>query len=146
MKNFIALILSLFNFLNCAGSRPADLGVSSGMLKACPSSPNCVSTQAADAKHRMEPIPFSDSPEESLGRIVQAVNSMERTEIVSKTGSYLHAEFASKLWGFVDDVEFYLDEDKKLIHFRSASRLGCSDLGANRKRMKALTAKLAGGG
>jgi uncharacterized protein (DUF1499 family) len=43
--------------------------------------------------------------------------------------------------GFVDDVEFFLDEGANVIHVRSASRLGQSDLGVNRKRVETIRAK-----
>jgi uncharacterized protein (DUF1499 family) len=62
----------------------------------------------------------------------------KRTKIVTETSTYLHAEFTSALWRFVDDVEFSFDENAKRIHMRSASRLGKSDLGVNRKRVEAI--------
>jgi uncharacterized protein (DUF1499 family) len=61
---------------------------------------------------------------------------MPRSRLVSSRDGYLHAEFRSRLLGFVDDVEFSIDEAEQLIHFRSASRVGYSDLGVNRKRME----------
>jgi uncharacterized protein (DUF1499 family) len=66
---------------------------------------------------------------------------MERTNIITETDNYLYAEFTSKLMGFVDDVEFLLDDSAKVIHVRSASRLGQSDLGVNRKRIEAIREK-----
>jgi uncharacterized protein (DUF1499 family) len=67
---------------------------------------------------------------------------MERTTIIEATDSYLYAEFKSKLMGYVDDVEFYLDPAANVIQVRSASRLGQSDLGVNRQRIETIRQKL----
>ncbi len=116
--------------------KPADLGVANGRLADCPTSPNCVSTQANDAEHRMEPIPFTGSSEEAMQRIKELVEEMPRTKIVTVEDNYLHAEFRSSVFRFVDDVEFLVDPKERAIHFRSASRVGYSDLGVNRRRME----------
>jgi uncharacterized protein (DUF1499 family) len=71
-----------------------------------------------------------------------AIQSLERTKIVTETENYLYVEFTSALMGFVDDVEFYLNKDKNAIEVRSASRLGESDLGVNRKRVESIRAML----
>jgi uncharacterized protein (DUF1499 family) len=67
---------------------------------------------------------------------------MKKTKIITENKNYLYAEFTSAIMGFVDDVEFYLDEGAKVIHVRSASRLGQSDLGVNRKRIETIRTKL----
>lgn len=72
----------------------------------------------------------------------KVIESMERTTIIEQTDNYLYAEFKSKLMGYVDDVEFYLDPNENVIHVRSASRLGKSDLGVNRKRVEEIKEKL----
>jgi uncharacterized protein (DUF1499 family) len=126
--------------LSALARRPANLGVVRGRLAACPNSPNCVCTQADDPEHRIEPIAFSGSPAEALGRIKAIVNSLPRTRTVSETDDYLHVEFTSPLFRFVDDVEFLIDEKSGKVQFRSASRTGRSDLGVNRRRMEAVAA------
>lgn len=63
---------------------------------------------------------------------------MERTNIVTETDNYFHAEFKSALMGFVDDSEFYHDEREDVIHVRSASRVGYSDFGVNRRRVESI--------
>ncbi len=73
-----------------------------------------------------------------MSEMKSIIGSMKRTRIVSERGNYLHVEFTSALWRFVDDVEFYFDDSVKVIHLRSASRLGKSDFGVNRKRMEAI--------
>lgn len=140
MKNrFIAFmgILS-FGFLSgCAGKPPSNLGVINGRLAPCPSSPNCVSSQASpnDKRHFIDPIVYTGEKQEALHTLVEIIQSMERTKITLSADSYLRAEFSSSLMGFVDDVEFYFSE-QALIHVRSASRKGYGDLGVNRKRIE----------
>jgi uncharacterized protein (DUF1499 family) len=89
----------------------------------------------------MKPLPFANTRQESRERILAILKNMKRVSIVSVTDSYIHAEFKSALWRFVDDVEFYLDETTRVVHFRSASRVGTYDFGVNRKRMKAFSEK-----
>ena len=124
--------------LSALSRRPANLGVSNGRLAACPNSPNCVSTEAGSADHRMSPISFSGPDDEAFARIKTIVRSLPRTTIVAESGNYLHVEFASAVFRFVDDVEFLVDAENRMIHFRSASRAGHGDLGVNRRRMKAI--------
>jgi uncharacterized protein (DUF1499 family) len=116
--------------------KPTNLGVTNGRLADCPSSPNCVSTQADDAEHRMQPISFTGSADEAMKRIKDMVAEMPRTKIVIMEGNYLLAEFRSAFFRFVDDVEFLIDPEEQVIHFRSASRVGHSDFGVNRDRME----------
>ena len=120
--------------LKFPGKRPTNLGVRDGKLAACPGSPNCVSSQASDDKHSIAPLPIIGDPSSAMKRLRSVVEAMPRTEVVETKPEYLRVEFASQLLGFVDDVEFYCDG--KVIHVRSASRLGYSDLGVNRKRVE----------
>ncbi len=127
-----------------AGTRPA-LGVGDGLLMPCPSSSNCVATQAdpADAGHHIAPIVFRTDATNAWAALVDAVGRSERAVIVAERPGYLHAEFSSRVLGFVDDVEFQLDAGAKRIHVRSASRLGRGDFGVNRVRIEAIRARLA---
>jgi uncharacterized protein (DUF1499 family) len=132
-------------FLSFPGTRPSNLGFNNGQLAACPNTPNCVSSQAsaADKEHSVEPIAFVGEGKAAIAKLKAIIESSERTKIIQASDNYLYAEFASKLMGFVDDVEFYADDSTKVIHVRSASRLGQSDLGVNRKRVEELRSKLA---
>ncbi len=132
---------SLFSF---AGDRPTNLGVSNGLLAPCPTSPNCVSSQSKDSKHQIDPLQFNHQPAEALEALKSIIQQLPRTRIVSETDNYLYVEFASALMGFVDDVEFYVDPTENVIQVRSASRLGESDLGVNRKRIEAIRKQLTG--
>ena len=122
----------MFNF---TGERPNNLGVKDGKLTACPGTPNCVNSQATDTQSKVEPL-----PDVSIAEIKKVIEGMERTTIVEETDNYLYVEFKSKLMGYVDDVEFY--RDAGMVHVRSASRLGKSDLGVNRKRVEEIRSKL----
>lgn len=130
-------VLGLF-LMSWFSGPPPKLGVTDGRLTSCPDSPNCVSSQADDDEHRMEPIRFETSQSRMAERVRSAIGSMPRSKIVEDTGTYIRAEFTSAFFRFVDDVEFLIDEEAGLLHFRSASRIGHSDLGANRKRMERL--------
>jgi uncharacterized protein (DUF1499 family) len=98
-----------------------------------------VSTKSKDAGHSMPPLPYLKSGQESMDRLVAVVRNMNRATIVTATPLYLHVEFRSALFRFVDDVEFVLDDSARLIHFRSASRTGYYDFGVNRGRMQRIS-------
>ena len=105
-------------------------------LAPCPSSPNCVSTQAKDEGHAIAPFRYRKSRAEAKEVLKEVIRSLPRTKLVEEDESYLHYEFTSLLLRFVDDVEFLFDDETKTIHFRSASRTGYGDMGVNRKRME----------
>ncbi len=107
--------------------------VANNML--CPDSPNCVSSQATDPGHFIEPFSFSDNPLTAMSRLKQALLNEKRVTIVNEQADYLHAEVRSLIFRFVDDVEFRLRPGQKLIQLRSASRSGYSDFGVNRRRI-----------
>lgn len=108
-------------------------------LKPCPESPNCVSTQTQQKSKQMEPIPFELDPKEMIKIIQGVVESLPNTHLEKESLSYLHYTFKSAIFRFTDDVEFLIDAEQKLIHFRSASRTGYSDMGVNKKRMTEIT-------
>jgi uncharacterized protein (DUF1499 family) len=132
---------SVFSF---SGKRPSTLGVKDNKLSLCPNSPNCVNSQTpgSDKQHSIAPLAYRSNPEQAMMRLKSVVQGMERTKIVTDQKDYLHVEFTTALMGFVDDVEFYLDPKSGVIHVRSASRLGQSDMGVNRKRVEEIRAKL----
>ena len=113
------------------------------MLPPCPSTPNCVSTQANDAIHAIAPISYRGSAEAAMARIAAIVGAMPRATIVERKPASMRVEFRTRLFRFVDDVMFEIDDAKKTIEFRSASRVGRNDLGVNRKRMEAIRAAFA---
>lgn len=116
--------------------KPDTLGAANGRLAPCPPTPNCVCTQCDDAEHGMEPLHFQGDPAAALERLRTIVTGLPRTRIVTDRDGYLHVEFTSLIFRFVDDVEFLVEPATRTIHFRSASRVGRSDLGVNRRRME----------
>lgn len=111
-------------------------------LAACPSSPNCVSSQAADEGHFIAPFKITGNVEAAWAALKNALISQSRTVITSETGDTLHAEATSLVFRFVDDVDAILDKEAKIIHIRSASRVGYGDFGVNRKRAENLRSQL----
>ena len=126
---------------SASGARGESLGVTEGKLASCPDSPNCVSTQSQAKRHAMKPLPFLQTKEASRDRILSILKGIKRTTILTLTETYIHVEFRTALFRFVDDVEFFLDENDRVIHFRSASRAGHYDFGTNRRRMKEISEK-----
>jgi len=134
-----ALVIGAPLILMCCATAPDGLRVdTSGRLQPCPSSPNCVSTRAADPAQQMAPLPYRVDRSTSRQLILSVVGAMPRTTIVTAADHYLHVEFRSRLFRFVDDVEFQFDDEAAAIHFRSAARTGHSDMGVNRQRMTAI--------
>jgi len=129
-----------------SGKRPADLGVRDGRLRAVPATPNAVSSQAQDSQHAVAPISYRGTRGDALSVLVRVMTGLPGARIIRKTGDYLHAECETPLLGFVDDVEFYLPASERIIHVRSASRLGLHDLGTNRRRVEDIRARLAASG
>ncbi len=123
------------------GGKPGRLAPPGGPLQPCPSTPNCVSTEAADARHAIPPLPFTGTPGAAQARARAALLAEPRTRIVSERPGYLHAEASSRLLRFVDDVEVVVDSAAGVVRFRSASRVGRSDLGVNRARMERFSAR-----
>jgi uncharacterized protein (DUF1499 family) len=135
----VALFFIVMSTVGCAGHAQESRSKTPADLVPCPDSPNCVSTKSKDPDHAMTPLAYLKSGRESMDRLVGIVQEMKRATIVSATPSYLHVEFRSALFRFVDDVEFVLDDSARVIHFRSASRTGYYDFGVNRKRMKQIS-------
>jgi uncharacterized protein (DUF1499 family) len=140
LNSAIATPMALFSF---SGTRPTNLGVTDGKLLDCPNSPNCVSSQSNDAEHKIAPLTYSGDPAKALADLKTVIESLPSTKIITAESNYIYAEFTSKLMGYVDDVEFYLNADQGLIEVRSASRLGKSDLGVNRDRIETIRTKFA---
>ena len=120
-----------------AGSAP-PLGAKGGSLLPCPDKPNCVSSQSRDEQHAIAPLRYTGAPEAALARLADIVATEPGATVVARQDGYLRAQFVSRIMGFVDDVEFVADPAAGVVHVRSASRIGYSDLGVNRKRIEKL--------
>jgi uncharacterized protein (DUF1499 family) len=126
-----------------AGTPPATLGATAGRLAPCPDRPNCAASQATDSAHRVAPIAFAGDAAAAMARLQRVVAAQPGAVVVVARGDYLYATFRSAVFGFVDDVEFLANPAAGAIDVRSASRLGHSDFGVNRKRVEAVRAAFA---
>ncbi len=141
----LAILLIAFlgmQVLNAMSQPQSELGVTNGQLAECPDKPNCVSSQASEG-HFVEPLAFETDPATAWTVLKQVVAEFPRASVVKEKDNYMRCEFRSAVLRFVDDVEFLLDDGRFVIHVRSASRIGYSDLGANRQRVEKLRQKLA---
>jgi len=127
---------------SCSGTRPDNLGIKDGRLANCPSSPNCVSSDAPDSAHSIAPFQLSVPAGDAWRVLRTTLENAPRTKIVTASEDYLHAECSSAVFGFVDDLELHLRPPQNIIAVRSASRLGYGDFGVNRKRVEALRQQL----
>jgi uncharacterized protein (DUF1499 family) len=144
MNKIITIVLISFIFLmGCSGTIP-KLALISGQLMPCPEKPNCVSSNVKDKEHFIAPMNFTGTRQDAQELMLQILKSLKQTKIVVVEENYIRVEFTSKIFRFIDDVEFYFSStktEKTLIDFRSASRIGHSDLGANRKRIEQIRNK-----
>ena len=111
-------------------------------LAGCPGPSNCVSSEAQDVRHAVAPFRLAGDSTTGWQSMARIVASLPRSSIVKKTDTYLHAEFRSRVFRFIDDLELLLDPATGNVAIRSASRVGYSDLGVNRRRVKTLRQEL----
>ncbi len=135
-KTAVIVLCMSFLLFRCTGSRPAGLGAAEGKPAPCPDTPNCVSSQEKEGSHFIEPLRYTGDMAAAKERLLSVIGTMKRAKIIKSEEWYIYAEFTSAVFRFVDDVEFYFDDAAKKIDVRSASRLGRSDLGVNRKRVE----------
>ena len=119
-----------------------NVGLKDNKLKSCDKKYCCVSTQSEKSNkyNYIEPIHYEGSQKEALDKIIAIINSLKRTKILKQTDEYIHSIFITFLFRFKDDVEFYFDDNEKVIHFKSQSRLSGYDYHTNRKRMEKIRA------
>lgn len=135
------LMLAGFLFFRHLGTQSANvttkLGVTKGRLAEVPETPNAVSSQTEITSKQVAPLPMSGSLIQTKNKILQCLNDMGNNTIITQHDNYIHAVFISPIMQYHDDVEFYIDTATQKVQFRSASRVGKSDLGANRARYNA---------
>lgn len=130
----------------CGEATLADLDDVGPTLAPCPATPNCVSSNAIDDRHRTNPYTLAAPASQAWQALRAVVAALPRTRIVVDTGVYLHAECESAWFGFVDDLEFALRPGQGIIAVRSASRVGYFDLGVNGRRIERLRSDLVARG
>lgn len=145
------MVLKLFLILGLAGlavclffaylsitAKAPESGLEDGRLRPCPDAPNCVSSeQGTDKSRQVSALAFRDAPDQAWQRLKNALVAMGG-QIIEEQPGYLHAIFTSRVFRFIDDMEFRLSPDEGVIGLRSASRAGHSDFGVNRKRVEEL--------
>ena len=107
-------------------------------LSPCPDSPNCVSSQSTDSARFIEPLRYTSNLANARQKLIELLKDSIRTRLISVETDYIHTEFRSLIFNFVDDVEFYFSSEDRIIHVRSASRTGYYDFGVNRRRVERL--------
>ena len=145
VPRLLGSMLLFSGLLGCSGTPATGIGLQEGRLASCPDRPNCVSSNASP-----DSTAFIEALKPSAGVALDAYWEQLKKELeegpqstlITTTDDYLHAEFRSALFGFVDDVEFVRNAQAGQIELRSASRVGYSDLGANRERIETLRATL----
>lgn len=133
-----SIILIFVLAANKNNTVPSNLGVKDGLLAPLPQSPNAVSSQTEQAEKRVDPLPFFGNIEQTKAHVKKAAAEFGGTRILLERPDYLHVVFTVPFIPFKDDVEFFFNEGERVVHYRSASRVGYSDLGVNRKRYEQL--------
>lgn len=128
--------------VNMMSRSPETLGVREGRLQPCPDKPNCVCSFDRTPPQAIDPLRYQGPPADAWRCLQDIVAEMPRVKEVARQPGYLRYEFRTPCLGFVDDVEFLHDAGEAVVHVRSASRLGYSDLGLNRRRVEAIRQRL----
>lgn len=140
-----AWLVYMFGLAVYSWQRP-DLGVVRGALTPCGSKPNCVCSQGSPAERTVAALAVgSDAPAVAMDRARDCVESLPRVVLVEAKPAYARYECCTQLFRFADDVELLLDESAGVIHVRSSSRVGYSDMGVNRRRVEEIRGKYARG-
>ncbi len=131
----LTLLPALLLMTACGmGSNP--LRGADGKLAPCESA--CVSSLSREPGHRVEPFTYQGRREDARQTLLRVIRNTPDAKIVSEAGDYIHVEFTSPLMRFVDDVEFLFPKVERIVHVRSASRVGYFDFSANRERVERL--------
>jgi uncharacterized protein (DUF1499 family) len=159
LKIFLYLIAGLLVAVLAAGQlgflkgrAPGDLGLKNGQLKPPAMNPNSVSSQARQhpdhpfkAYADIAPLAYTGDGAAAFAKAVAIVKATPGVMIIDQKPGYLYAQCETRVLKFTDDLELALDESARVIHVRSASRLGRSDMGVNRARIESIRAAMASG-
>ena len=133
--NCLSLYFCLLLSASCAAGEPP---AKPNKVMPCPDSPNCVSSLSTDKAHFIEPLHYAGSLADAKQRLIDILQNTKRVRLIEIETDYIHAEFRSLIFQFVDDVEFYFPSEESIIHIKSASRTGYYDFGVNRRRVERL--------
>ena len=137
---FTAITLAALIVLSMTATAPENLGIRGGRFAPLSDRPNGISTMAERDPQKMDPVRWDQG--DPMPEVEQIMNSLPRTRLIESGPGYLRYEVRSLIFRFIDDVEIYHDSEQDLVHFRSASRVGYSDLGVNRNRLERLSEQL----
>lgn len=137
----LSALFSVLALTGCALGQQ-QTGLTEDGLKPCPDAPRCVSSQAVAPEKRIPPFTVNGEADNLWQRVGETVQAMERTTVVKRSDSYLHAEVVSPWRVYTDDLELLLDHKAGLIHVRSSARIGYYDFNVNRDRVEALRKNL----
>lgn len=142
----VTVLLTVFFAMGLYSSTGSPHGLAQGQLAPCPNKPNCVSSESSPSdEHAISALKVTqDMGEEPLLKVKEVIELLGG-QVNYSDENYLASTFTSDLFGFIDDVEFRVDQGNGLLHVRSASRVGYSDLNANRKRVEQIRTLLGNG-
>ncbi|MEM1433936.1 MAG: DUF1499 domain-containing protein [Pseudomonadota bacterium] len=137
---WLRLVL-LIGHLHLAGCQSVRSDGPAGRMAPCGALPNCYRSGAAQP-----PWHLADASLAGWQAFMAELRLRERWSLITEADGYVHFLVRTPLLRFADDVEFRLALPAGTVSYRSASRLGISDLGANRQRLEALAAELVTAG
>lgn len=132
----VVTVVAQLAYLSATATAP-KVGLVDGHLRPCPTTPNCVSSESSMPPWRIEPLRFEGAPQVAWDDLRAAIEALGGTVVEERDG-FLWATFTSRVFRFVDDMEFHMEAELGVIQLRSASRVGRSDLGVNAKRVARL--------
>lgn len=135
--------LSYFFFLGYKSQTGYARGLIDSKLSRCPASPNCICSEYPEDKpHFTEPLDISGYDPERLSQDIRDAIVKSGGKPAATEKGYIYATYTSSIFRYVDDFEIRIDTSSNLLHIRSASRVGHSDMGANLKRIQQFKAQL----
>ena len=136
-KHLLLMVIgSWIVLLGCSETAMGQNDSTSQTLPPCGTKPNCVSSQSTSERHSIEPLELEGSGPAAIRKLRAILSALPGATITQADDRSLHAEFRSRLFGFVDDVTFLADEQEGRVEVRSASRVGYYDFGVNRRRVE----------
>jgi uncharacterized protein (DUF1499 family) len=133
----VIVLMALQMFVN-NNMAPKNLGVTNGQLAPMPKSPNAASSQSNEEYYKVEPLKMKADLETTKEALLKAVDAYGNGEVKINEDNYIYVVFTTSTMKYKDDLEFYINIEDGLVHYRSASRVGYSDMGLNRERYNAI--------
>ncbi len=135
-KVFMTASFSVGFFVVLSLTSPSSYGENM-MTQKCGNKPNCVSSFDDRKEFFFPPIEKVEGPWDQVkAKIEKTITSFASAKVESTKENYLHIIVTTKLMRFKDDLYFWWDPETEKLSMKSESRVGYSDLGANKKRLK----------